>query len=79
MKRTVELYGRLKDAGRDFIKVELAPGATAAEALRAVGEALGDLRLVEGAALATETKLLSRAAAVPSKGRLAVLPPVCGG
>jgi molybdopterin converting factor small subunit len=80
MKRSIELYGRLKDAGRGgSVELELGADATAAEALRAVGAALGDPRLIEGAALATETEVLAASGPVPSSGRLAVLPPVCGG
>ncbi len=80
MKRRVELYGRLRDAGQgDALELELRAGLDAAAVLAAVGRALGDPRPLEGAVLATESEVLSASDGVPEHGRLAVLPPVCGG
>lgn len=78
MKRRVELYGRLREAGGS-VEVEVAPGTKASALLAAIGAALGRPELVRGAVLATESEVLEGSAAVPAEGRLAVLPPVCGG
>lgn len=78
MKRRIELYGRLREAA-EGVEVELAPGATAKTALEAIGKAIGRPELLKGAVLATDSEVLDGSAAVPAGGRLAVLPPVCGG
>lgn len=80
MKTTIELYGRLRDAGLGpGVEVELREGASAAEALAALRAAFGPrASLLDGAALATESAVLSPEE--PAAGaRLAALPPVCGG
>lgn len=78
MKRRIELYGRLREAA-ESVELEVAPEAKAAAVLDAIGAALGRAELVRGAVLATESEVLEGSAAVPAQGRLAVLPPVCGG
>lgn len=78
--RRVELYGRLRDAGAgNALEVEVGAGMDAASVLAAVGRALGTQAPLFGAVLATESEVLSASDAVPETGRLAVLPPVCGG
>ncbi|MFI5362688.1 MAG: MoaD/ThiS family protein [Elusimicrobiota bacterium] len=81
MKRRIELYGRLRDAGLgDHVVVELSPGATARDALSALRAALGRRAAqLNGCALATDDEVLGPAEKILSRGRLAALPPVCGG
>ena len=74
----VELYGRLRDAGAESpVELSLKDGATAGEVLAALKAKLG--AATEGAALATETRVLLSGDKVPQEGRLAALPPVSGG
>ena len=77
----VELYGRLRDAGvQNPVQLEVNANTTASEALDALRAALGSrASLLEGVALASETDVLSGSDTIPSAGRLAALPPVCGG
>ena len=77
----VELYGRLRDAGVETpVELDLPEGATAAQALAKLREKLGERGgLMDGAAMAGEAEVLAADAALPKKGRLAALPPVCGG
>jgi len=79
--RTIELYGRLRDAGLgDSVKVELPAAATARQALAALKKTLGRKSgLVDGCSLATDEDVLLASDPIPAKGRLAALPPVCGG
>ena len=81
MNRRVELYGRLRDSGHgDHVMIELPPGATARQALTALKKALGSRGdLVNGCSLATEENVLLQNEIIPTTGRLAALPPVCGG
>lgn len=81
MKRAIELYGRLRDAGAgDSISIELAPRATARQALAGLKKALGRRGgLVDGCSLATDEDVLLPSDPIPAEGRLAALPPVCGG
>ena len=81
MKRTIELYGRLRDANLgSTVSVELAPKATARQALAALRTALGaKASLLRGCVLANSDSVLASGEHVPKTGRLAVLPPVCGG
>ncbi len=81
MKRCVELYGRLRDAAPEpVVELELNEGATVEEAMATLRSALGaKASLLEGAALATGDAVLRGGERIPSEGRLAVLPPVCGG
>jgi MoaE-MoaD fusion protein len=81
MKRSIELYGRLRDAGvGDKIAVELPPRATARQALAALKTALGRKGgLVDGCSLATADDVLLPNDEIPKTTRLAALPPVCGG
>ena len=80
MKRRVELYGRLRDAGAgDSVELEVRPGAAAAEVLEALERALGGSGVLAGAVLATDSAVLSSSEPVPEGCRLAALPPVCGG
>jgi hypothetical protein len=78
MKRAIELYGRLRDAGRGYVlRADLPPRATARQALDALRPALG--RHLSGCVLAAAGGVLAPSDRVPATGRLAVLPPVCGG
>lgn len=81
MRRKIELYGRLRDAGLgDAVSLILPPKATARQALDLLKRALGRrAALLTGCALATDEAVLGPAERVPEKGRLAALPPVCGG
>ncbi len=81
MKRAVELYGRLRDAAPEpSVELELSERATAGQALSALRQALGaKAALLDGAVLAAEDRVLASGEAVPAEGRLAALPPVCGG
>ena len=81
MTRRVELYGRLRDAGfGDSVSVDLPPRATARQALAALKAALGRRgSLLQGCALATGDDVLAASDEIPASGRLAALPPVCGG
>lgn len=81
MKRSIELYGRLRDSGLgDHVKVDLPPRATARQALAALKTALGRHgKSLDGCVLATGDDVLAAADPVPETGRLAALPPVCGG
>ena len=81
MKRRIELYGRLRDAGLgDHTVVILPARATARQALAALKEALGRRAgLLSGCALATDDEVLVLTDPLPKSGRLAALPPVCGG
>jgi hypothetical protein len=81
LNRRIELYGRLRDAGLgDHVAVALPPRATARQALAALKHALGNSgALLTGCALATDEAVLSSSEIIPASGRLAALPPVCGG
>jgi hypothetical protein len=81
LKRRIDLYGRLRDAGLgDHVAVALRPRATAREALAALKAALGRRgALLAGCALATGDAVLDPSETLPEHGRLAALPPVCGG
>ncbi len=77
MKRKVELYGRLRDAGFGAsLTVDLPPTATCREALASLKPALR--QQLHGCVLASNDEVLSPGDTLPS-GRLALLPPVCGG
>ena len=77
----VELCGRLKEAGLgESVELELAQAPTAGAVIAALSVLLRGRRgLLRGAAVATEEEVLSARDPLPSGGRLAVLPPVCGG
>lgn len=77
----IELYGRLRDAGAESpVELELPEDATAAQALARLKEKLGPSgKLLDGAALASETQVLASGEKIPQEGRLAALPPVSGG
>lgn len=77
MKRHIELYGRLREHG-SRVAVDLPEPCTAKAALAALAKALPP-KALSGCALATEKAVLGASDRVPSSGRLAVLPPVCGG
>ena len=81
MNRRIELYGRLRDAGLgDHVAVALPPRSTARQALAALKHALGRrAALLAGCALATDDAVLGPNEILPASGRLAALPPVCGG
>ena len=80
MKRKVELYGRLRDAGFGAaVALDLPRSATARHAFHALQAVFGaKASLLDGCALAGDDTVLRAAERLPS-GRLAVLPPVCGG
>ena len=81
MNRRIELYGRVRDAGLgDHVVVSIPARATARQALAALKAALGPrAALLSGCALATDDAVLSPNEMLPKGGRLAALPPVCGG
>ncbi len=80
MKRKIELYGRLRDAGLgSAVEVVLPKNATAGRALTVLKSSFGrKAALLTGCVIATGDDVLSSSDALPG-GRLAVLPPVCGG
>lgn len=80
MKRKIELYGRLRDAGLgSAVLVDLPKAATARQALSVLKSTFrAKAPLLQGCALATAEEILSPSDELPS-GRLALLPPVCGG
>ena len=80
MKRSVDLYGRLRDAGLgSTVSLELPQNATGRQALSALKSSFGRKAvLLEGCVLATADEVLAASDALPA-GRLALLPPVCGG
>lgn len=81
MRRTIELYGRLRDAGLGASAVvDLPARCTARQALAAARAAFAaKAHLLTGCVLADGDAVLGPAERVPAKGRLALLPPVCGG
>ncbi len=80
-KRRIELFGRLKDAGLgSAVLIYLPHRATVRQAMKAVETSFGSKHAVlKGCALASDDAVLSLSDRLPSKGRLALLPPVCGG
>ncbi len=80
MKRKIELYGRLRDAGLGpTLVLDLPRSTTVRQTLALVKSALGrKAPLLHGCALATDDEVLSSSDTIPA-GRLALLPPVCGG
>ena len=80
MKRKIELYGRLRDAGLgSAVSVDLPKGTTVRQALAVLKAAFGNKSpLLRGCVLATGDEVLSSSDKLPA-GLLAVLPPVCGG
>ena len=80
MKRKIELYGRLRDAGLgSSVSVDVPKNASARQALASLRSAFGaKAPLLHGCVLATGDEVLSSSDKLPG-GRLAVLPPVCGG
>ncbi len=80
MKRKIELYGRLRDAGfGQSVSVTLPPSATARQAMAALTDSFGPkAALLKSCVLAASDEVLALSDRLPS-GRLAVLPPVCGG
>ncbi len=79
-KRKIELYGRLRDSGLGHSPFfDLRDGITAGQALAAIKASFGSKAVfLNGCVLATESEILSAADRLPP-GRLALLPPVCGG
>ena len=80
MKRKIDLYGRLRDAGLGAsVRIELPKNATSRQALSALKTAFGrHSKLLQGCVLATGDEVLASSDTLPT-GLLAVLPPVCGG
>jgi hypothetical protein len=77
MKRRIELYGRLRDAGLGPVLVLDLPAHTSArEALSVLKSSFG--APLTGCVLASADAVLSPNEKLPA-GRLALLPPVCGG
>ena len=76
----VELYGRLREAGLgDEIKLQFARRPKACEVIEELKRRLGkNGEILKGSALASQTAVLQLSQRIPT-GRLAVLPPVCGG
>lgn len=80
MKRRIELYGRLREAGGSACTIDIPPRASAALVLALLKSHFARHGgAFTGCALATETDVLSPRDRVPLSGRLAALPPVCGG
>jgi len=78
MKRKIELYGRLRDAGLgSSLVLDLPAHTSAREALSALKPSFGPL--LTGCVLASDDAVLSPNDVLPRTGRLALLPPVCGG
>jgi molybdopterin converting factor small subunit len=76
----VELYGPLKEVLGESVTIELPAKAQAADVLEALARLMGPhAGLLKGSALAGENEVLAPSHLIPSQGRLAVLPPVCGG
>jgi hypothetical protein len=79
MKRKLELYGRLRDAGLgSSVTVDVPERCSARDVLAALKPSF-KASLLTGCVLASDEEVLSSSDPVPGKGRLAVLPPVCGG
>jgi hypothetical protein len=78
--RRIELYGRLRDLGLGpSVSVPLPANADARAAVAALKARLGArAAALSGCALATGDAVLGPRDRVPA-GRLALLPPVCGG
>jgi hypothetical protein len=77
MKRKIELYGRLRDAGLgSALFVDMPANTSAREALSYLQPSFGTL--LTGCVLASGDSVLSPNEKLP-RGRLALLPPVCGG
>lgn len=81
MKRSIELYGILKESGiGPTVELELGETATGAEVMDLLKERFGrKASLLQGAVLATESEVLAPGDPLPASRRLAALPPVCGG
>lgn len=80
-KRRVELYGRLRDLGfGNAVLIDIDHSFSARLLLSSLSSLLGSKpSVLKGCVLATEDSVLSPNDAVPKHGRLAILPPVCGG
>ncbi len=80
MKRKIELYGRLRDAGLgSAVVLDMPKAVTARQALAILKTSFGrKAAVLAGCVLATGDEVLSSTDELPS-GRLAALPPVCGG
>lgn len=80
MKRKIALYGRLRDAGLgSAVVLDMPEAATARQALAALKAAFGaKAALLDGCVIATGDEVLSSSDKLPD-GRVALLPPVCGG
>lgn len=80
MKRSIALYGRLRDAELgSSVSVVLPKNASVRQALSVLKSSFGRKAvLLDGCVLATNDEVLASTDELPS-GRLAVLPPVCGG
>jgi molybdopterin converting factor small subunit len=80
LKRKIELYGRLRDAGHgSVVNLDLPKDVTVRQTLAALKTVFGPkAALLHGCALAGSDEILSSSDLLP-EGRLAVLPPVCGG
>ncbi len=80
MKRKIELFGRLRDAGLgSAVVLDVSQSVTARQALSLLKTSFGRKSvLLTGCVLATGDEVLSPSDRLPP-GRLAVLHPVCGG
>lgn len=80
MKRRIELYGRLRDAGfGSAVVLDLPERATARQALSALKPVFGrKAPLLAGCVLSDGAEVLAASDEIPSAA-LALLPPVCGG
>lgn len=84
MNRQVEvrLFGALRSARGDCLRLSVDAGANVAALRAALAHALPDdgaRALLEVSAFGTDDALLDDGDALPADGRVCILPPVCGG
>ncbi|MBN8211543.1 MAG: hypothetical protein J0M09_01325 [Xanthomonadales bacterium] len=86
MRISIQLYGAFRQFQEEG-KLDLdCPGATTIGDVRAAMDVYGlshwrgyTSGLMRTSAFATETELLRASSPIPTDGRLAIIPPVCGG
>jgi molybdopterin converting factor subunit 1 len=81
MVTQVRLFARARDlAGTDIVKVNLAPGASAADLRRQLAVDCPALKnLLEHCALAVNGEFAADQLPLPERAEVALLPPVSGG
>jgi hypothetical protein len=81
-ERRIELFGRLRDAGLgEAVLMDVTTFVSANQLLKAMEKRFFSSKpgVLKGCVLASEDAVLSASDRIPKSGRLAVLPPVCGG